>query len=106
MTPRARRVRSFYDRALDAADRTALAEARSVEGVDDEVALLRLQVRHLVESGDADPRVLQGAVRLLVQTLIARHRLSGGQVEGLSEAAARLIEEFGALFNAGDGANA
>jgi predicted metal-dependent hydrolase len=85
MTPRSRRrAPSFYERALDTADRAAFDEARDLDGLDDEVALLRLQVR-----------------RLLIQALVARHRLSGDQADSLGEAAANLLEEFGAIFAAG-----
>ncbi len=56
-----RRVRSFYARALTAADRTALDDARDVEGLDDEVALLRVQIRRLLADEEPDPRVVQGA---------------------------------------------
>ncbi len=98
-----RRVRSFYARALTAADRAALDDAREVEGLADEVALLRVQIRRLIEDDEPDARVLQGAMRLLVQTLIAQQRLSGQQAEGLGQAAARLLEEFGAALATGDG---
>lgn len=97
-----RRVRSFYTRALTAADRTTFDDAREVEGLADEVALLRVQIRRLIEDDEPDARVLQGAMRLLVQTLIAQQRLSGRQAEGLGEAAARLLEEFGAALATGD----
>jgi hypothetical protein len=102
MTPRSRRrAPSFYERALDTADRAAFDEARDLDGLDDEVALLRLQVRRLLEDESHDPRVLQGGVRLLIQALVARHRLSGDQADSLGEAAANLLEEFGAIFAAG-----
>ena len=96
-----RRVRSFYARALTAADRTALDDARDVEGLDDEVALLRVQIRRLLADEEPDPRVVQGAMRLPVQTLTARQRLSGRQAEGLGDDAARLLEEFGAALAGG-----
>ena len=98
-----RHARSFYARALTAADRAALDDARDIDGLDDEVALLRVQIRRLIEDDEPDPRVLQGAMRLLVQALVAQQRLSGRQAEGLGDAAARLLEEFGAALAAGDG---
>lgn len=98
-----RRTRSFYARVLSAADRAAIDDARAVEGLDDEVALLRVQIRRLLAEDEPDPRVLQGAMRLLVQTLVAQRRLSGREAEGLGDAAARLLEEFGAAMAAGDG---
>ncbi len=93
-----RRGRSFYERALDASDRDLLEDARDVEGLDDEVALLRMEIRRLIEEQDPDPRLFQAGLRLLIQALVARHRLSNRQAEDLGDAAAQLLEQFGALF--------
>ena len=42
-----------------------------MEGLDDEVALLRLQLRRALadRDGDVDPKVLQGGVRLLTKSV-------------------------------------
>jgi len=98
MTPR---IRSFYARALGAADRAALDDAREVEGLDDEIALLRVQIRELIANEEPDARVVQGAMRLLVQALVAQQRLSGREAEGLGDAVAQVIEEFGAMLATG-----
>jgi len=96
-----RRARSFYTRALSAADRAAVEDALEVEGLDEEIAVLRVQIRRLLEEDKPDAAVLQNGMRLLVQALVAQQRLSGRQAEGLSEAAARLVEEFGAVLGVG-----
>ena len=93
---------SFYEHALDADDRDAFEDAHRVDGLDDEVALLRLQVRRLIEEGNPDPKVLQSGIRLLIQVLAARHRLSGAQAEGLGNAAANLLEQFAAIATSFD----
>ena len=41
---------------------------------------------------------MQGGVRLLVQALLARHRLSPKQAENLSEAMTNVLEEFGEVL--------
>ncbi len=87
--------RSFYARVISTAD---LQAARNMDGLDDEVALLRVQIRQLLLEEEPDARVIQGAMRMLVQTLTAQHRLSGQQAEGLRDAAAQLLEEFGAAL--------
>ena len=89
---------NFYGSALDRADDEALAVARRIEGLDDEVALLRLQLRQALEGTDLDPKLLQGGVRLLVQALLAQHRLSPQQAEHLGEAVANVLEEFGEVL--------
>ena len=91
---------SFYDSVLEAADRHDFHVAREVEGLDEEVALLRLQLRRALadRDGDVDPKVLQGGVRLLVQALLAQHRLSPRQAEHLGDAVANVLEEFGEVL--------
>lgn len=96
-----RRSRSFYERVLSAGERELFAEAHDLQGMDDEVALLRMEIRRLLEAQDADPRAFQSALRLLIQALAARHRLSGRQTEHLGDAAAQLLEQFGAIFATG-----
>ena len=49
----------FYESALAAADASALREARALSGLDDEVALLRVQLRRAFADAEADPRTVQ-----------------------------------------------
>ena len=101
MSPVERPTRAtFYDSALDAADRHDFHVARELDGLDDEVALLRLQLRRALADGDVEPRVLHAGVRLLMQALLARHRLSPRQAEHLGDAVANVLEEFGEVLEA------
>lgn len=88
----------FYDSALSKADVEALAEARNVEGLEEEVALLRLQLRRALEDSDADAKLLQSGVRLLVQALLAQHRVSPQQAEHLGDALNNVLEQFGEVL--------
>jgi len=90
-------AQAFYQHVMDAAGRDAFEAARRVQGLADEVALLRMQVRDLLADGQPDPKVLQGGIRLLVQAVAAQHRLSGEQAEALGDAFATLIEQFAAV---------
>jgi hypothetical protein len=103
--PYARRGRtpSFYERALAASDRELLDEAREVDGLDDEIAVLRVQIHRLLEDHQAEPQQVQAGIRLLVQALAARHRLTGREAHNLTEAATSLFEEFVAAFSTPDG---
>lgn len=92
------RIASFYDAVLDEADRAGLEDARAVTGLDEEVALLRLQLRQALEQHPDDFRLVQGGVRLLVQALRAQHRLSPQQADHLGGALANLLEEFGEVL--------
>jgi hypothetical protein len=94
---------SFYARALAAADRADLVDARDVEGLAEEAALLRVHIRRTLEERPDDAKVLHAGIRLLVQTLLAQQRLSPRQAEDLGDAASHLVEEIAtAVFGAHD----
>src|SRR5690606_24375785 len=113
--PRVRRARtpSFYERALSASDREVFQDALEVDGVDDEIALLRVHIHRLIEEqtsgageggtngGAKDGEALRAGIRLLVQALSARHRLTGREAQTLTETATDLFEQFIAAFSDG-----
>jgi hypothetical protein len=86
----------FYERVLSETDRQALGDARDVRGLDEEIALLRLRLRDALASQPEDLDVLLSGVRLLIQALVAQHRLSGQQADDLSESLLTILETFGA----------
>lgn len=98
---RRRRTPTFYERALSASDRELFDEALDVEGVDAEVALLRVHVHHLLEEQPEDTEALRAGIRLLVTALSARHRLTGREAETLTDTATDLLEQFIAAFATG-----
>lgn len=93
-----RTAESFYASALDEAERPDLEEARRVEGLEQEIAVLRLKLHESLQNPEEDMKLMQASVRLLVQALLAQHRLSPRQAENLSEAASNLLEEFGEVL--------
>lgn len=102
---RGRRAPSFYERALSASDRDLYEDALQVDGMDAEVALLRLQIRRLLEEQGAEAlaageagEALRSGIRLLVTALSTRHRLTGREAETLTETATSLFEQFVAAF--------
>ena len=80
-TPPRATERSFYASALGEAERADFDEARRIDGLDEEVALLRLRLREALAAQPEDFKLLQNGVRLLVQALLARHRLSPKQAD-------------------------
>ena len=84
-TPRRRRrTKNFYEGALSDAEKASAQIAREVEGIDEEVALLRLRLRTLIKDKPQDfPLMLRGldALRRLVEV---RFRLGEDQSEALA----------------------
>ena len=46
--------RGFYSRALDEAEKLELEEASHVEGIDEEIALLRVKLRELLQESQSE----------------------------------------------------
>ena len=94
MSPRAS-APSFYASALEEAEREDLVEAADLEGLDGEIALLRVRLRTAIEQHPDDFRLIESGARLLIQSLLAQHRLSPRQADNLGDAMSNLVEEFG-----------
>jgi hypothetical protein len=86
--------RSFYEAALSEAEREDLVAARSVEGLEDEIAILRLRLRDALAERPEDIELMERAIRLLVQSLLAEHRLSSKEARGVTDAMTSLIERL------------
>lgn len=92
--------KGFYQRALTEAEQGLFPEAREVEGLDEEIALLRVKLTSaLREQPENMPLMLRG-VDLLVKAVAARYRLSAKSQENLAEAIDSVLKEIGlALFS-------
>lgn len=90
---------SFYAKAMDLTDQLSFAVAREVEGVTEEVVLLRVRIKAALEDDDPDDvRQVLPMVRMLAQLLMTQHRLSAAVGDGLAENLAGVIESLGELL--------
>lgn len=93
----------FYSRALTVAEQLELEDAGCVDGIDDEIALLRVRLRRLVEQSPEriDLQVdLAGAIARLVRT---RYQISSEQKKSLKAAISRVLEEVAVPLGIGIG---
>jgi hypothetical protein len=92
--PRRRKTvepRQFYAEALSEAERADLPLAREIDGVDQEIALLRLRLRSLLAERPEDFTLMLRGVDLLTKAVSARYRLSKQAREDLSTALAKVV---------------
>jgi len=93
----------FYSKALHEAERLSLAEAVKVEGVDEEIALLRYTLAELVENYP-DRIDLQLETASTISRLVrTRYLLSKEQKKSLKEAIARVLTEVAIPLGIGVG---
>jgi hypothetical protein len=90
--------RSFYAQALTEAERADLPAAREIEGMDEEIALLRLRLRTALLENPDDLTLMMKGIELLAKTVATRYRLPK-QAEGdLATALANVIRSLGNLW--------
>lgn len=95
---RSKLAREFYAGALDAAERIELDAASEVEGLDEEIALLRMKLREALGKRPDDLALMLRGIDLLVKAVSARYRLSPESGETLGEKMAAVVQSLGELF--------
>ena len=91
-------LRSFYEPALDAAERADFAEARRVQGIDEEIAVLRLRLRRAIEEHPEDLAIMSRGIELLVRAVNTRYRLSKESSDDLGDNIAAVVRGLGEQF--------
>ena len=95
---KAKLAQDFYGSALDAAERVGLEAASDIEGLDREIALLRLKLREVLSERPEDLQVMMRGIELLVKAVSARYRLSKQGEERLAESIAGVVRGVGGLL--------
>jgi hypothetical protein len=84
----------FYSNALDKAEKLSLEEARDIEGLDEEIAMLRVRLRELIEN-DPDRFDLQLKVTSTIARLVGiRYKISREQKKSLREAITKVLTDI------------
>ncbi len=95
----ARRARAtasnFYRQALDRAERLDLERAQEIEGLDDEIALMRVRLKRAMKEHPQDAQLLMKGLEILVRAVGARYRLSPKSRKDLAENLAATLNSLG-----------
>jgi hypothetical protein len=100
------RLRSFYAEALTEAERLELARAQEVEGLDEEMAVLRVRLKRALQEHPQDLALIAKGVDMLVKAVAARYKLSPKARRDLADNLANLIESMGELLEGPQGGQA
>ena len=85
----------FYSSAVGEAEQLKLPEAMDVEGLDQEIALLRVRLVQLLQEQPDNTTLLFKGIELLVKAVAARYRLSKKSKDDLSEAIEGVLNGIG-----------
>ena len=95
---RSKLARDFYGSALEAAERIELEGAAEIEGLDEEIAVLRVKLRDVLQQRPEDLTLMLRGIELLVKAVSARYRLSKEAEEDLSDSIAGVVRGVGGLL--------
>ena len=87
-------ARRFYTSALTRAEKMELPSAMSLEGMDGEIALLRIRLRRLAGEKPDEFALLLRGIGMLARTLSIRYKLSSGSTENLEKEMLSTVEEL------------
>jgi hypothetical protein len=76
-------LRSFYSRALDEAEKLELLEASHVEGIDEEIALLRVKLRELLAEQPERIDLRFEAANIIARLVKTRYQITKEQKKSL-----------------------
>ena len=96
----------FYSRVLDEAEKLDFELASGVEGIDDEIALLRVEIKKAIAGGDSSNlKLLVGATNALERLIRTRYKITREQRKGLKEAIGNVLRDVAIPLGIGIGVN-
>ena len=98
------RKHGFYSKVLDEAEQLDFELASGVEGIDDEIALLRVKIKSILEKDPENIRLIMQATSALERLVKTRFNISKEDKKGLKEAIANVLREVALPLGIGIGA--
>jgi len=98
------RRHGFYSQVLDEAEQLELEVAHGISGIDEEIALLRVKIRSLVENDPDNIRLIMEASNTLARLLRTKYSLDKHQGKGVKEAIANVLKDIALPLGIGIGA--
>jgi hypothetical protein len=86
--------KGFYGRALDEAEKLGLEEAREIEGLDEEIAVLRVKLRELIEKEPERFDLHLRAANTIARLVGIRYNITKEQKNSLKEAITKVLTEI------------
>ena len=99
------RKHGFYSRVLDEAEQLDFELASGVNGIDDEIALLRVKIKSTLSGDDPEKlKILVGATNALERLIRTRYKITREQRKGLKEAIGNVLRDIALPLGIGIGA--
>ena len=97
------RKHGFYSKVLDEAEQLDFELATGVEGIDDEIALLRVKIKSIVEKDPENIKLIMQATDALAKLIRTRYNISKEDKKGLKEAIGNVLKDIALPLGIGIG---
>ncbi|MFC2066884.1 hypothetical protein ACFLUO_07570 [Chloroflexota bacterium] len=94
---------NFYSQVLDEADKLDFELASGVNGIDDEIALLRVKIKSILEDEPKNIKQLVEITNALERLIRTRYRITKEQRKGLKEAIGIVLRDIALPLGIGVG---
>lgn len=98
------RKHGFYSKVLDEAARLDFELASGVEGIDDEIALLRVKIKSILEKDPGNIQLIMQATNTLAGLVKTSYNMTREQKKGLTEAITTVLKDIALPMGIGIGA--
>ena len=99
------RKHGFYSKVLDEAEQFDFELASGVDGIDDEIALLRVKIKSILEKDPQNIRLIVQATNTLAGLVKTRYSITKEQKKGLKEAIGNVLRDVALPLGIGVGAS-
>jgi len=97
------RKHGFYSKVLDEAERLDFELASGVDGIDDEIALLRVKIKSVLEHDPENIKLIMETTNTLARLVRTRYNISKEQKQGLKEAIGNVLKDIALPLGIGIG---
>ena len=97
------RKRSFYSKVLDEAEQLDFELASGVNGIDDEIALLRVKIKSILGDEPKNVKLLVEVTNALERLIRTRYKITKEQRKGLKEAIGNVLRDIALPLGIGIG---
>jgi len=97
------RTHGFYSRVLDETEQIDFELATGVNDIDDEIALLRVKIKSVLEKDPENIKLIMQAVNTLAGLIKTRYNITKEQKKGLKEAIGNVLRDVALPLGIGIG---
>ena len=97
------RKHGFYSKVLDEAEQLDFELATGVEGIDDEIALLRVKIKSVLTHDPENIKLITRATDALAKLVKTRYNITKEQKKGLKEAMGNVLKDIALPLGIGIG---